>query len=202
MSEIFDTEEKYGNPLGRVQNLGWNGTSWQAAIIDQNTRAFATLDFEHHKVHISDHYFVAEGFTLGSGDTANYLITVPNTTKYPHMLFLTVGGLGLVAKLYQGANRTGATLLTSNNSDRNSANTAGTFVHDDWTGGTTTGDLLATFAAGSASVGGRVGGGFRSEEELILKQNTKYVYELTSAANSNNISVFFTWYEQTAESAV
>lgn len=169
-----------------------------AAIqLDRSTYAITTIDYEHHEVHAGSHFFYAEGITLANGVSQQYLITTPDTASEPHMQFVMTAGLAATFTLDEGADRNGSSLVTAYNSNRRSTRTPATTIHKGTAGGTTDGTEIASFAAGSASVGGKVGGSGRSPEELILARNTKYIFTATSGANANNIAVFFTWYEHT-----
>jgi hypothetical protein len=43
------------------------------------------------------------------------------------------------------------------------------------------------------------GGKVRGDSEFILKQNTKYLINITSLSAANNISASFAWYEHTSK---
>ena len=163
--------------------------------IDGSTEAQIILDYEHYEVHAGTHFFFADGITLNSGDTQDYLLTAPDVASFCHTVFIFNSGLGATFSLSEGADRDGTTLQSVPNSNRNSSTIAGCTIHKGISGGTTDGTVLAKFSAGSASVGGKIGGGARSEEEVVLKRDTKYVFTATSSVISNNISIFFTWYE-------
>jgi len=197
MSEIFEREEEYGNSLGRVNCTGYNGTQWVGLRVDSSTRAVDIIDYEHHEVHAGSHYFLASGYTLANGVTSNLLIVTPDSTKWTHMHLLFTAGLAATFELYEASARTAGTQVVAINSNRNSVNTAGTMFYSTYSSGTTDGTLIASFKVGSASVGGKIGGAGRSEEEIILRQNTQYILRTTSGANANNISTFLTFYEHT-----
>ena len=183
------------NPLD-VNMRGYNDTNWQPVGLDTTTRALSIIQYEHHEIHEGNHFFYADGITLAAAAKQQYMITTPNTLVFPHLLFSITGGLGITITIDEAGDRVGTTLQTVYNSDRNSLNAATTIIHKGTGGGSTDGTEIATFAIGSASVGGKIGGGIRASEEIILKRNTKYIFEIASVANANNIAVYFTWYER------
>ena len=165
--------------------------------LDQITRALNVIDYAHHEIHAGSHYLYADAITLGAAGTQDYLITIPNTTKWPHMLFILDGSAITQFDLYEGADRNGTTLQTIGNSNRNSANIAGVTLHKGTSGGSTDGIKIHTYKGGSATNQSRSGAGTRNDEELILKQNTKYLLRVTSGTASNLINVHLSWYEHT-----
>ena len=201
MSEIFEREPEWGNSLGRVNNTVYNGTEWVEVRGDSSTRALNVIDYEHHEVHAGSHFFIASGQTLASGVTSNLLIVTPDTTKWTHMHLLFQAGLSATFELYEASARTAGTQVVAINSNRNSVNTAGTMFYSTYSSGTTDGGLISRYLVGSASVGAKIGGAGRSEEEIILRQNTQYILRTTSGANANNISTFLTFYEHTDKAA-
>ena len=85
--------------------------------------------------------------------------------------------------------------------NRNSANESELLVYPAITGGTTDGTLIASFRIGKETtipVVGDAGAGNRSENEIIFKKNTKYLFRYTSHGDGNNINNLATWYEEDA----
>lgn len=173
----------------------YDGNDNEVIMMDRSTRSLCTLDYEHCEVHSGSHYLYTDAITLGNGESQAYVITAPDTAKYAHMVFIMNSGLGASSTVAEGGDRTPTTLQNTWNSNRNSSNSAGTLVHKGFSGGTTDGTTMISVNVGSASTGGKTGGGARSEEEIILKRNTQYILTLTSGANSNNITIIMTWYE-------
>ena len=171
------------------------GASW-----DKATHALNTIEYEHHEIHSGSSYFYADGITLADTGVQQYMITAPNTTKWAHLVTTINMGLAGTVTIHEAGDRAGDAAATVFNRDRNSANTAGVAVHKGITGGNTDGTLLYTGTFGSTGTPagkGAVGGGARGISELILKQNTKYLYTITSAAADNGVAVEFDWYEHT-----
>jgi len=173
----------------------------QPLQLDKNTRALMTMDYAHHEIHSGSHYFFHASHQIESTGTIVYLITTPDTAKYSHFIYEVDGSAILQVDLYEGADRTGTTAQTIFNSDRNSANTSGMVIHLAISSGTTDGTLIKTHKGGSATGNSRSGPTSRSDSELILKRNTKYLVRLTSGTNANLCNVKFEWYEHENKTA-
>jgi hypothetical protein len=164
--------------------------------IDQTTSGKAQLEYEHFKVHTGDSWIVTYNASTNDAATLDRYIIVPNTTRWPHM-FWDVTGQGLTTiSLYEGASGT-YNAVTAYNRNRNSARVNTTIIGNP-SGGITPGTLIWTWQSGTAGPGpARNTGATRETGELVLKQNTQYLFRCTSGVNNNIISVDLTWYEQT-----
>lgn len=151
------------------------------------------IDIDHHEVHCGDSYSATRAVDLGNGASDTIIINVPNNaTKRYHLVADVNTELEAELNIYEGAT-TGAdgTAITNYNRDRNSANTstlAITHTPTNPSGGT----LIYTSHWGS---GRTFGGETRGQQEIILKNNTKYRFVITnSTANNNYISWRFSHY--------
>lgn len=167
-------------------------TMGQTVKLDPVTGSLIVIDHEHHEIHEGDHFFYSDSVTLNSGLTQVYLVTTPNTTKWVHMILETSHTDVAQIDLYETSDRVGTTLQTAFNSNRNSSTAAALQIHKGVSGGTTDGVRLAGYNFG---VREKSGGSVRSAEEVILKQNTKYLLRLTSGANSELFYTRMIWYE-------
>jgi hypothetical protein len=104
-------------------------------------------------------------------------------------------------RIYEASDRTGTTAQTILNHDRNSANTSGLTIHKSASSGTTDGTLIWQRKSGSATAQARSAGEAEHGMEIILKQNTKYIFKVTSGTNANLTNVLFDWYEHTNRTA-
>jgi hypothetical protein len=154
-----------------------------------------TIDRPHDEIHEGDSFTYQDVITLASAATQDYLLTVANTTKWPHFVFEVEGTFGITVELYEGADRTGTSAQSIINRNRNSATTAGMTVHKGTSGGTTDGTRIQWAASGSGAAAGRLAGALREVSEMLLDQNVKYIFRVTSDANSNRIAVKLDWYE-------
>lgn len=164
--------------------------------VDSKTKVLTTIDYSHHEIHDGNHFLYTDAQELASGATGDYLITVKNSTKWPHMLFDLSGSAITQYLLYEATDRVGVTLETVGNSNRNSANaTPETTIHKGVTGGSTNGTLIHEFKGGSATNQSKSGSNTRNDEEIILKQNTKYLLKVGSFTASNLTNVRIAFYE-------
>ncbi len=177
-------------------------TTYQSPRIDVGTHTLQTIDYAHHEVHAGSHYFYQDSVELGATGVQNYLITVPDTTAWPHMTFAMDGSAITQFELYEATDKAGSVDASSKifNNNRNSSNVAGVTIAKGLTGGTTDGTLLKTYKDGSSSGGSKTSSSTR-EGEVILKQNTKYILRVTSSTAANLTNVKMEWYEHTNKTA-
>jgi len=179
---------------------GSNALRWVIVIdspTDLSTAAVETIDYAHHEVHAGSHFMYTDAVTLAASATQDYLITTPNTTKWAHMTFHLDGSAITQWQLYEGADRSGTTPQTIGNNNRNSATTATTTIHKGTSGGTTDGVQAYIYKGGAATKQAQTGTEAGNTEEIILKQNTKYILRVTSGTNDNLTNVRLEWYEHT-----
>ena len=171
--------------------------NFQKMSIDNTTGDFTVISREHHEVHEGSSFRYFDSVTLGSAGTQVYLITTPNTTKWAHFTF-TIDGTAVTSfDIYEGADRTGTTLQTVFNANRNSIKTATIAVHKDISAGTTDGTVFIKYASGTASNQSRSSSSAEFNSEWILKQNTKYLIRITSGTAGNLCNIMLNWYEHT-----
>lgn len=174
-----------------------NDTTVRNIRVDSSTHTLQTIEYDHHEIHAGSSFFYTDSVELASAATQDYLITTPNTTKWAHFIFSATGNAITQAQLYEGADRTGTTSQTIYNMNRNSATTATVTVHKGTSGGTTDGTLIWQLKSGSSSGASRTPMASERQNELILKQNTKYILRITSGTNANLTNVRLQWYEHT-----
>lgn len=181
---------------GRVRD----GLNERFASVDKSTWTLQTIEYEHHEIHSGSHFFYTDKNTLASAGTVVYLVTTPNTTKWAHMTMQISGSAITTIDIYEGSDRTGTTLQTTWNNNRNSSTAATTTIHKGVSGGTTDGTLMFTRSSGSATQQSRTGVETQRSGEVILKQNTKYLMRITSGTNDNLTNAQLEWYEHTDKS--
>lgn len=186
-----------GTTLVNVQGVALVDEAGEHVGHEDHGLHVVSVAFEHFEIHEGDSYNWSEVITLGSAATQDYLITVANTTKWPHFSYVIEGSFGIRIDLYEGADRTGTTLQTTFNRQRNSLNTAAMTIHKGHSGGTTDGTLIYSHKSGTGAAGGKLSGSSSEASERILAQNTKYILRVTSAAASNDIALSLNWYEHT-----
>jgi hypothetical protein len=171
---------------------------------DFSTEVLSTMDFAHAEIHAGDFYHVSDSATINaaSSDAVDYLIVVPNTTKWPHMIIDADGSIITSFNLYENctafASSDGYTQLTANNANRNSSNTATTQI---WVkegssdASSDFGTSIFEYSSGSTTAQSKMPSTTRARNEWILKQNVKYIFRILSTSASNLVNVLFSWYE-------
>jgi len=167
---------------------------------DLSTHTLQTISYEHHEVHAGSHFFYTDCVSVDSGASQSYMVTTPDTTKWAHFVF-DIDGLGVTEILiYEAGDRVGTATQSVFNSDRNSATVNTTIIHKGYSGGTTDGTLIYCYKSGSATNQTRTSSQATHNEEIILKQNTKYLIVIASTTNGNLINCHLSWYEHTNRS--
>ena len=203
VDDKFDMSDQHiivdGQPIGISGIISMTGV--QTEIIyprDSITHALNTITYEHHEIHDGSHYTFSTGIVdLDNGISKNYILTVPNTTKWPHLVYDIEGVLFTKVEAFENTTHATGTQFPTFNNNRNSTNIAGLKISNS-SGNASDGDLIYTTSFGiSTGPGGKIagGGGARGEREWILKQNTKYFLKITSLTDNNNISCILEWYE-------
>lgn len=179
-----------------IQAYRSSDTSYQPVRLDKATNALVTIDYGHHEAHDGDCFYYHDVISLSGTSGQDYLLTTPDTTKYAHFgLEIDYNDGSGTTEIFESADRTGTTLQTSFNRERNTGGAATMTIHKSTSGGTTDGTRIFWKRVGSGKTsGGTVG----TAEERILKRNTKYVLRVyNNAATTNNVTVVIRWYEHT-----
>lgn len=176
---------------------GFNGSKPVPFLADLSTRAQVGIPYEHHEVHNGLLFYVTDTASLDDGNSRELLFETPNTTKWMHFTFKTTGSFETTVYLYEDTTKTTGTAMTEWNHNRNSSTTA-TMVVTHTPGSSGDGSLIYTAYfgadAGPAATGG-IRGDTRPEQEIVLKQNAKYLLRVTSGTDSNAITTVAAWYE-------
>jgi hypothetical protein len=172
--------------------------------IDKYTHTLQVIDYAHHEIHAGSSFKVSYSVaSIGAQTTPTDVIsldwTTPNTSKWMHAVFEAVcGGAGRVVLMEApsggAADPTGQ--IVPVNVNRNSIKTSGIaeFNYDSTVG--TGGVVLIDEYIGS---GVKSGGGVRDQNEIILKQGTKYSFWIF-ATGTVSASIHMHWYEHTDKS--
>lgn len=183
-----------------MRMFGYNGTNWWPIRTNASTRELAILDHGHHEIHEGDAFFAIDSYEIPNASDRDYIIVTPNTTRWAHWITGVDGNAEFSLDFYEGVSTDAdGTSITSYNNDRNSGTTATALLYHTPTN-PTGGTLITSMTFGS---GRSVGGQARQDQELILKQNTKYRLLITNTAlgTANQINTNFIWYEHTNETA-
>ena len=168
------------------------------AMVDGTTLSMKTIDYVHHEIHDGDFFSYTSTQDLTNGQVASFVVVTPNTTRWAHFGFSLSAESEFTLDMYEDATpAANGTLVTAPvviNDNRNNATLHTTHIyHTPTLGGGSKGTIIKKWHSGS---GKQVGGSAGTTEELILKQNTKYWFDITNmTANNNFISWLVGWYE-------
>lgn len=153
--------------------------------------ALVTIPTDHHEIHGGGSYVASRSVDLGNGASDTVLIIVPDDdTKRYHMVTSYGAELESHFDAYEGATLSATTSatgtpLTSFNRNRNSSNTSALGIYFSPVLASVGGDGTKILEKHAGS-GKQVGSETRGNDEIILKNNTKYVLRLTNSTTSNN----------------
>ena len=155
--------------------------------------AVHAIDHAHHEIHEGDYWFADDISTsLSSGNTYEWLLVTPDEDKYLHSLPQLIGTGEFEVQVYEGATTTtNGTEIPLLNRNRALGGTTTFKLFKTPTGSSTTGAVVVrNIRVGVGSSIGEV----RSESELVLKINTKYLIRTTARASSVFISLHINGY--------
>jgi hypothetical protein len=170
---------------------------------DGITGAPMIIDYAHHETHDGNSFWCYQNQTIDLGDVINIGATMPNTEKWLHLLLdvraTSAATFSILEDCTALAGGNGA--ATASNFNRNSSNASGAGFISGYTdlnpvtatGGNTIWDEILNTAI-------KVSTSRQNNTEIIMKQNSKYLFEVTSAGNGNTITLLLTWYEHTNRS--
>ena len=153
-----------------------------------------TIDQAHHEIHEGCYWFADDiSVSLASGDIKYWLLVTPNETNYFHSFPYVVGTGEFEVQTYEGVTvATNGTELPLYNRNRNiTSSTTFKFYKDPTTPNITGCPILRNIRTGSGK--GAIGDS-RSENELILKPNTKYLIKVTSRAAGTFVTTHMNGY--------
>lgn len=163
--------------------------------VEQFSQAVKAIATQHAFIHNGETFRYSNPVTLGSGASQDYLITTPVSGKSMHAT-LSIDGTAVTSFfIYEATDRSGSTLQTYFNANRNSANTSTATIHKGTTGGTSDGTLLASYASGTSTNQSKSSANVTHDSEWVLKTNTKYIIRITSGTAGNLCNLYLEWYE-------
>jgi hypothetical protein len=157
------------------------------------TKAAISIDLSHSKMHSGNHFMYTDCVTLGSGAVQNYVFTT--LSKYSHMSVEFEGSTITSFDIYESTDRSGTTLQTIYNSNRNSLTASVNSIHKGSSGGTTDGTKIFCHSGGTSTNQSKGSVSSSTANEIILKLNTKYILRITSGTADNLTNIKLYWYE-------
>ncbi len=160
------------------------------------------VSFEEHKLHEGDH-FTFTGLVTGidSGDISKYHIRTPDTTKWGHFLIKFNSEAKMSFYVYETTSydpASAGTTVTAFNNNRNSATVSGLVIKQDpviVNSGTEIFIEQAGSEAANPTGVSQEAGIVGREDEIILKQNTGYIFAMVSVDDGNYASAHADWFE-------
>lgn len=165
--------------------------------IDTISGATLTMGIAHFKVHHGEHFFLSDHITIGAGGTALITISVPEL--FPHLIFSVDSTDLLSVEVFENVlNVSGGTLITPFNNNRNSSKESALTIKVN--SDANMGDCLGRFKWGASGLGVHPGIGGQAligdrKNELILRANTTYAWQMVSSEAGNIVSYKAAWHE-------
>lgn len=170
--------------------------------MDASTNSLQTISYEHHEIHSGSHFtYSVIDADFDIIDALDILIITPNDGKWAHMVFDVQAALDTNVQIWEntaaaGHTSAGALLVYNNNRNSITANTTTINTsNDDAADGTMIFESQFGIDTGNGSNRVVGGGGVRGSEEWVLKQNSKYIFRITSGSDASVLSVKLSWYE-------
>lgn len=172
----------------------WLSDGVTDGVIDAIANGLNVILTEHHEIHEGESYYHSSFVDLAGTASRQFILVTPDTAARMHFVYEVSFENESTVTITEGVSTDAdGTAITELNRDRNSANTTTavlTHTPTNPTGGTSIED-------GSAGSGQKVGGLKRDEDEKILKQNTKYLINITNnSATASKTSWVFNWYQE------
>jgi hypothetical protein len=168
--------------------------------IDLTTGATTTIDYPHVEIHKGDHYFIKRWYDVtGAGTNLDFQLVTPDVVTWGHITTVVTTEAEFTVTVYEAPTITAdGTPIPVYNRNRNSTNTSIMLAYGAPTvGATGTTDIwsLKTGSGAGISTGER-----RSDNEIMLKQNTRYLLRINKAATGTDwVDLEMTWYEHADE---
>ena len=176
------------------------GPTAEQLTVDGSTNALAGISYEHHEIHSGSHFYICGFETLDEDAEADFVVETPNTAKWLHMSFAVTGTSQTELAIYEGATvAADGTLTTPLNNNRNSDKVSVATVRKNPTV-SNAGTLIYQSSSGLAATNptrADIDGLIQREREIILRQNTKYLFRITSRQDNNIVNYCGEWYEHT-----
>jgi hypothetical protein len=174
----------------------FDGTEWvkkRTEAVDSTTNARIGIDYAHHEIHGGSGYTLSYPITVPAANEVEIRIAIPNTTKWPHMVWGFTNDADFSITVFEGTAKTheSGNALIPINRNRNSAKVSG-LVCCHTPGAGADGNIIWTFAGGANKTVTTA----ENRNEFILKQNTPYLVNLAGAQN-DVAHLLFDWYEHT-----
>jgi len=161
--------------------------------VDSKTNALIVTTEESNFLNRGQSFFIELQDTLSTGDSLIFVVEVPDTTAEAHFSFwISYTGLTKIST-YKDAYSIlvlDSTNVTAHNRNGNGTTTTMLTITKSSNADSISGTLLSEHLGGSTEFWGVLGG-----QKFILKNNSKYIFVITSGANNNYFSGGAMWEE-------
>ena len=165
--------------------------------IDPTTNAVIIQDYPHSEIHGGSHYFYMSHHDMPKNTVNDHIIITPDTEKWAHMIFSynSTGGQVHVEFTELPTFSSIGTLEQSKNRNRNYTDSSTTLIYENPTI-TAQGNELFSQKLGADDKKLSIGGDSRGSNEIVLRQNTAYLFRVTELnIDPTIINIEFDWYE-------
>lgn len=193
VNDVIDNDIEYAFSTNTKTSAKMTSQAIKNTLSFDECGASHTIDHAHHEIHEGDYWFADDISTsLNSGGVYEWLLVTPNEDNFLHSLPQLVGTGEFETQSYEGVTTTtNGTEIALINRNRQIGGTTTFKFYKAPTGADITGAILVR----SVRVGsGKAIGDARSESELILKKNTKYLIRVTSRASAVFVSAHMNGY--------
>jgi hypothetical protein len=182
-----------GTPTWGTYDEIFDNVGAESLTFDAEYGALVEIDAGHYQIHQGNHFFFHDHNEIDNGNSVTYLFQTGD--KEVHFTRDLDGSTITMYECFGGTDRTGTTLQTVFNSNRNSAKTATFQIYKGVSGGTTDGTRSCYYKGGSSTNQSKGPMISRNDNEVILAKNSKYLMKITSFVNDNLTNIGLYWYE-------
>jgi len=195
--------------MGQIQGFVGTGArgGWRKIIADITTWALVVISYLHDKIHEGKAYKTFQSLGTDAFDIAapiTYHVTTPDTAEWAHLVWTAGSTSESLLEIFKDNGNashfdvSAGDAVTPQNRNHNFPNESSLTIASGVTITQATSDVLIH----SEYIGSKKSEGAGREDrfEDVLKQNTEYLFRLTSVADNNEGSLGLDWYELTNKS--
>lgn len=172
-----------------------SATVSRAIRIDSSTHAIKTIPYEQSEINAGSSWVCTDVVNVDT-TSQTWIVAVPVTTAYPHMIFSGSSTGEMQFAVTEGATSTSSTVVWGANRNRTlTPASSTTVVYRTATGGHNGNTTIFTKRVGTSSTVGWATDA-RGTNEFILNSNTLYVVTATTYADVY-VTLELNWYEHT-----
>lgn len=156
----------------------------------EQTGGFITMDYNHEQIHLGKMFYFDHYGTVADGGTIQWLLTCGTAYNVHAELGIDVSG-AMRIYLYDNSAGSAGTAVPIWNMNRDSTITFGGSVHHTPTISDAGSAIMnGRYIPAGAGVANRVGGGLRSDAEIILDAGKKYLFRAVNISGAAGTVTF------------